>query len=115
KDAEARLAALVGERQELSNRGLRALSLQYPGFAESIHDRQLERAAIRFESIEYDRRLREGIINREVHADLRRQLNKRRDAVAHRPPLHLGLELAGMLGRVPLFASLDQAALAEVG
>jgi monovalent cation:H+ antiporter, CPA1 family len=113
-EAEARLGALIEERRELTNRALRALSLQYPGFAESIRDRQLERAAIRFESMEYDRRLHESIISREVHADLRRELNARRDAIARRPTLHLGLELAGMLARVPLFASLDQEALAAV-
>jgi len=113
-EAEARLAALIEERHDMTNRALRALSLQYPGFAESIRDRQLERAAIRYESMEYDRRLHEAIISREVHADLRRELNARRDAIARRPTLHLGLELAGMLARVPLFATLDQEALSAV-
>ena len=32
-----------------------------------------------------------------------------------RPPLDLGLELASMIGRVSLFASLDQETLREVG
>ena len=59
-------------------------------------------------SAEYARRLRESIIGREVYADLRRQLNKRRDAIADRPPLHLGLELAAMIARVPLFADARQ-------
>ena len=113
-EAEARLATLIEERHDMTNRALRALSLQYPGFAESIRDRQLERAAIRYESMEYDRRLHEAIISREVHADLRRELNARRDAIARRPTLHLGLELAGMLARVPLFATLDQEALSAV-
>ncbi len=114
-DAEVRLGEIIRDRQELVDHGLKALSLQYPGYAESIRDRQLERAAIRFESAEYTRRLREAVIGREVYADLRRALNERRSAIADRPPLHLGLELAGMIGRVPLFASLDQAALAELG
>src|SRR6185437_4125143 len=76
---------------------------------------QLKRAAIRFEAAEYARWLRESIISGEVYADLRRQLNAGRKAVGHRPPLHLGLELAAMIGRVPLFASLDAAAVREVG
>src|SRR5258708_5169543 len=114
-DAEVRLGEIIRDRQELVDHGLKALSLQYPGYAESIRDRQLERAAIRFESAEYTRRLREAVIGREVYADLRGQLNARRSAIADRPPLHLGLELAGMIGRVPLFASLDQAALVELG
>jgi CPA1 family monovalent cation:H+ antiporter len=114
-EAEQRLGVIIKDRQELVDRALKALSLQYPGYAEAIRDRELERAGIRFESIEYARRLREGIIGREVFADLRRQLNARRNAIGERPPLNLGLELAGMIGRVPLFASLDSSVLAEVG
>src|SRR5581483_599058 len=87
----------------------------YPGYAESIKDRQLERAAIRFEAAEYARRLRESIISREVYTDLRRKLNARRKNLSRRPSLDLGLELAGMIARVPLFASLDAAAVREVG
>ena len=114
-DAEEKLGATIRERQELVARALRALSLQYPGYAESIKDRQLERAAIRFEAAEYARRLRESIISREVYADLRRKLNARRKNLSRRPSLDLGLELAGMIARVPLFASLDAAAVREVG
>ncbi len=113
-EAEQRLGTIIQDRQEMVDRALKALSLQYPGYAEAIRDRELERAAIRFESIEYTRRLREGIIGREVYADLRRQLNARRDAIGDRPPLNLGLELAGMIGRVPLFAALDAWMVAEV-
>src|SRR6185369_4972843 len=91
RDTEERLAAVILDRQELVALALHALSLQYPGYAESIRDRQLERAAIRLEAAEYTRRLREAIIGREVYADLRHRLNQRRDAIADRPPLDLGL------------------------
>jgi len=114
-DAEARLAQLIGNRQIAVDGALRALSLQYPGYAESIQARQLERAAIRFESAEYNRRLREGIISREVYNDLREQLAERRGAISHRPPLDLGLELVAMIGRVSLFAALDREAIVAVG
>jgi CPA1 family monovalent cation:H+ antiporter len=114
-DTEQRLAEVIGDRQQLVARALHALSLQYPGYAESIRDRQLERAAIRLEAAEYARRLRETIIGREVYLDLRRRLNARREAIADRPPLDLGLELQGMMARVPLFAGLDKAALAALG
>ncbi|HYD06887.1 MAG TPA: cyclic nucleotide-binding domain-containing protein, partial [Reyranella sp.] len=113
-DAEERLAEVIRDRQELVAHSLHALSLQYPGYAESIRDRQLERAAIRLEAAEYSRRLREAIIGREVYSDLRRELNKRRDAVARRPSLNLGLELQAMIARVPLFAGLDRSALTEL-
>lgn len=114
-DAETRLAELIGQRQTAVEGALRALSLQYPGYAESIQARQLERAAIRFESAEYARRLREGIISREVYNDLREQLAERRGAISSRPPLDLGLELVAMIGRVSLFAALDRDAIVAVG
>jgi CPA1 family monovalent cation:H+ antiporter len=114
-DAEVELAAVIANRQAAVDSALKALSLQYPGYAESIKARQLERAAIRFESAEYARRLQEGIISREVYNDLRDKLAERRSAIGQRPPLDLGLELAKMISRVSLFASLDRKTLAEVG
>jgi CPA1 family monovalent cation:H+ antiporter len=114
-DAEVQLAAHIDNRQDAVDSALRALSLQYPGYAESIQARQLERAAIRFESTEYNRRLSEGIISREVYNDLRGKLAERRGAIGQRPPLDLGLELTKMIERVPIFASLDRAAVVEVG
>ena len=88
---------MIENRQEAVDSAFKALSLQYPGYAESIATRQLERAAIRFESAEYERRLQEGIISREVYNDLREQLAERRGAISKRPPLDLGLELASMI------------------
>ena len=114
-EAAARLAAVIADRQQLVDRALKALSLQYPGYAESVKQRELERAAIRFESLEYTRRLEESIISREVYTDLRDELSKRRSEVIKRPPLDLGLELASMIGRVSIFAALDKDAVREVG
>jgi CPA1 family monovalent cation:H+ antiporter len=114
-DAEVKLADVIKKRQQAVDSALKALSLQYPGYAESIQARQLERAAIRFEAAEYARRLSEGVISREVYDDLIGELAQRRSAVAARPPLDLGLELAKMIERVPLFESLDRAAVVEVG
>jgi CPA1 family monovalent cation:H+ antiporter len=114
-DAEDRLAVLIEDRRGVVENALRALSLQYPGYAEAVHDRQIERAAVRFESAEYARRLSEGIINREVYEDLIERLAERRSAIGRRPPLDLGLELASMIASVPIFKSLDHAAVREVG
>lgn len=114
KDSELALAAVIEKRQDAVDSALKALSLQYPGYAESIQNRQLERAAIRFESAEYSRRLGEGIISREVYNDLRGKLAERRGAIGQRPPLDLGLELATMIERVPIFVSLDRPAVVEV-
>jgi CPA1 family monovalent cation:H+ antiporter len=114
-DAGERLAELLGERCEMVDRALKALSLQYPGYAEAVHARHLERAAIRFEAAEYSRRLRESTISREVYDDLRKSLSARREALRHRPPLRLGLELAGMIERVPVFSQLNANGVSVVG
>ncbi|MBV8189030.1 MAG: cation:proton antiporter [Alphaproteobacteria bacterium] len=113
-DAEARLADLIKTRAGVVENALHALSLQYPGYAESIRDRQLERGAIRFEAAEYARRLQEGIISREVYEDLLHRLDARRGSIGQRPSLDLGLELATMIARVPLFEALDRDALVEL-
>lgn len=113
-DAEAQLAKIIGHRQVVVDSAFRALSLQYPGYTESVQVRQLERAAIRFEAAEYVRRLREGIISREVYNDLLDKLAARRGAISRRPSLDLGLELAAMIGQVSLFAALDRDAIVEV-
>src|SRR4030095_523021 len=52
-DAESRLGQIIRDRQELVAAALKALTLQYPGYAEAIRDREIERASIRFESAEY--------------------------------------------------------------
>ncbi len=106
---------MIENRQDGVYGAFKALSLQYPGYAESIETRQLDRAAIRFESDEYNRRLNEGIISREVYKDLRQRLVARRSSVNKRPPLDLGLELATMIERVPIFVSLDRPAIIELG
>jgi CPA1 family monovalent cation:H+ antiporter len=114
-DAAERLAEVFATRVAAVENAFRALSLQYAGYVEAIEARQLERAAIRLEASEYERRLREGSISREVYDDLLEELDERRGVAVGRPALHLGLELAEMIGRVPLFAGLDEAAIAELG
>jgi CPA1 family monovalent cation:H+ antiporter len=114
-DAGERLETMLAERCGLVDRALKALSLQYSGYTEAVQARHRERAAIRFEAAEYSRRLRESTINREVYDDLRKGLAVRREALRQRPPLRLGLELAAMIGRVPLFGGLDARGIVKVG
>ena len=112
----SRLAAVIDNRQDAAESALKALSLQYPGYAEAIQARQLERAAIRFESAEYSRAPARGHHQpRGLRRPASSSLPSARGAIVQRPPLDLGLELAGMIARVPIFASLDRAAVVEVG
>lgn len=110
-----RLAAQIAARQELVQRALDALSLQYAGYADSMRRKYLTRAALRFEGAEYDRQLAESMISREVYNDLQRDLGRRRGEAERRPPLDLGMELRAMIASVPLFAGLDAAGIAQLG
>ena len=109
-DAEQRLGEVIGDRQELvATRCKRsACSIRATPNRSATASSSAPRSG--FEAAEYARRLRESIIGREVYADLRRAAQRAaRVPIADRPPLDLGLELAGMIARVPLFAGLDQA------
>jgi CPA1 family monovalent cation:H+ antiporter len=110
-----RLKALLAERLDGIEGALKALSLQYGDYAETIRTQHLQRAAIRLEAAEYDRQLGNSAISLEVHRDLQRALDGRRAEASRRPPLRLGLKLAAMIGRVPLFAGLDAAGVSAVG
>jgi CPA1 family monovalent cation:H+ antiporter len=67
----------------------------------------LARAAARFEEESYRRLRAESIINQELYDDLQRQLRRRRRTVEARTVLDLGLKSGDLVGRVPMFATLD--------
>lgn len=110
-----KLQALLAERLEGIEGALRALSLQYGDYADAVRGQHLQRAAIRLEAAEYDRQLGNSAISREVYRDLQHALVQRRADASRREPLRLGLKLAAMIGRVPLFAGLDPPEVAAVG
>ena len=110
----ATLDAILAERREAVQQALEALELQYPRYAEALGAQYLGRAALRIEEADYRAKQREALISREVFNDLLRDLGARREAVERRPPLDLGLKLAEMVRRVPMFATLDGSRLATV-
>ena len=85
------------------------------GYQIVIIPSDLQRAAIRLEAAEYDRQLGNSAISPEVYKDLQHALELRRAECNRRPPLRLGLKLAAMIGRVPLFAGLNATEVAAVG
>ena len=110
----AALDALLAARLESVSQALAALELQYPRYAEALGAQYLGRAALRIEDEDYRAKAQEALISREVFNDLQRDLQARREAVERRPPLDLGLKLAEMVRRVPIFATLDAARLEAV-
>jgi CPA1 family monovalent cation:H+ antiporter len=115
EDVASTLIARVERRAEAVERALRALSLQYGGYAEAVRAQHIERIAIRLEGLEYERHWANMTIGREVYDDLRRELEERRAGAMRRTPLRISRELAQMISRVPIFAGLNDAAVREVG
>jgi monovalent cation:H+ antiporter, CPA1 family len=115
EDAASTVIARAHRRVEAVERALRALSLQYGGYAEAVRAQHMERIAIRLEGLEYDRHWTNMTIGREVYDDLQRELEERRAGAMRRTPLRISRELAQMISRVPIFARLNDAAVREVG
>ncbi len=105
---KAVLSALDDRQRELDT-ALAAVRTRYPSYSEALAARYLARIALRLEAVSYDRQLEEQLISREVHADLMRNREQRSQKVHRRPALDLGLELAQMIERVPLFHELPPA------
>lgn len=105
---EALIAALDDRQNELDT-ALAAARTRYPSYSEALAARYLARIALRLEAVSYNRQLEEQLISREVHADLMRNRDQRSAGISERPALDLGLELAEMIDRVPLFHELPAA------
>ncbi len=115
EDVAATLVARAERRVQAVERALRALSLQYGGYADAVRAQHIERIAIRLEGLEYERHWANMTIGREVYDDLQRELEERRAGAMRRTPLRISQELAAMISRVPIFARLSDAAVREVG
>ncbi len=106
--ARASLTEAIDERLTDLDAALAAARTRYPSYSEALAARYLARVALRLEAATYNRQLEEQLISREVHADLMRGQDLRRASLSRRPPLDLGMELAQMIDRVPLFHELPR-------
>lgn len=114
KDAGLEIGELLLRRLSVTEDALAAVDLQFPRFAADLRRQYLTRAALRLEEAAYRRQLEESLISREVFAALQQDLSARRHAAERRPELDLGLRLAEMIGRVPLFSDLPAARRLEL-
>ena len=101
------MAQQIELRLDEVDRSIAALKLQYPSYVRRLGTQYLARAAARFEEESYRRLRAESIINQELYDDLQRQLRRRRRTVEARTVLDLGLKSGDLVGRVPMFATLD--------
>ena len=105
-------SAVLAQQVELRlteiDRAIAALQLQYPNYVRQLGTQYLARTAARFEEESYHRLRAELIISQDVYEDLQRELRRRRRTVEARTVLDLGLQSDDLVGRVPMFASLDE-------
>ena len=105
--------ALEGRLQAISG-AIDALDLQYPDFTKAMRVRYLERLSIGLEEAEYRGQLDQSLISNEVFESLEEDRYGRRQVASERPPLDLGLKLAEMLAKVPIFASFKEDQIARL-
>jgi len=111
----AAMAQQIELRLNEIDRAISALKLQYPSYVHRLGTQYLARAAAHFEEESYRRLRAESIINQDVYEDLQRELRRRRRIVEARTALDLGLKSDDLVGRVPMFAVLDENTRRAVG
>jgi monovalent cation:H+ antiporter, CPA1 family len=90
-------------------RSISAIQLQYPHYVRQLRTQYLARTTARLEEERYRRLRAESIISQDVYEDLQRARRRRRRAVETRIVIDLGLQSDELVGRVPMFAALDDA------
>lgn len=101
-------------RSAAINSAIETLDLQYPDFTKAMRTRYLERLSIGLEEAEYRLQVEQSLISDEVFESLEEDRTERRKVASSRPPLDLGLGLTEMLGKVPIFSSLQEAQIAQL-
>ena len=114
QEVGAQLAELLSARAAQISASLSSFELQYPGYAKALKFQHLARTALRLEEAAHRTHLEDGLISGEVYNSLKRSLIEYRSQVDQRPELDLGLQLAGMMRRVPLFADLSETRLIKL-
>ena len=104
--------AILKVRLKGATAALDALRRQYPQYAAALEARFLRQSAMRREMGRYDALFQEGLIAAEVYEDLKGSVaDKTRET---RPRFDLGLDTRELIGRLDLFAALNDQQLARV-
>jgi len=113
-DIAAELRALIVARMEAMHGAIEALELQYSDYAEVLRVRFLARMSLGLEEAEYRHQRDQTLISEEVYEDLESDLKRRGATLEQRPKLDLGLKLAEILKKAPLFAELKVEQVAQL-
>ena len=102
---------LLSRRVEAVETALGGLRLQYPGYAEELERRFIQRIALRLEEREYTMMREDGLVGAEVYLSLMQSLEVRRERADARPLLDIALQKTALVRQMPLFSDLDEKAV----
>ena len=105
--------AILKVRLKRTTDALDALRRQYPQYAAALETRFLRQSAMRREMGRYDALFQEGLIAAEVYEDLKGSVEGTQ-ARETRPRFDLGLDTRELIGRLDLFADLNDQQLERV-
>jgi monovalent cation:H+ antiporter, CPA1 family len=105
--------AILQVRLKRTTAALDALRRQYPQYAAALEARFLRQSALRREMGRYDALFQEGLIAPEIYEDLKGSVEDTQSRET-RPRFDLGLDTRELIGRLDLFADLNDQQLERV-
>ena len=105
--------AILKARLQQTTAALDALRRQYPQYAAALEARFLRQSALRREMGRYDALFQEGLIAPEIYEDLKGSVEDTQSRET-RPRFDLGLDTRELIGRLDLFADLNDQQLERV-
>ena len=105
--------AILKGRLKRTTAALDALRRQYPQYAAALEARFLRQSALRREMGRYDALFQEGLIAPEIYEDLKGSVEDTQSRET-RPRFDLGLDTRELIGRLELFADLNDQQLERV-
>ncbi|MGI4978222.1 MAG: cation:proton antiporter [Janthinobacterium lividum] len=108
------VAEILERRRETMEDAAETLRVQYPGYAEALELRVLQLIGMRMETDAYDTMRRESLIGDELHEELLRALEERRDHLSRPLKFSLQIGLDTRLREIPLLSGLQEAVLHDV-
>ncbi len=108
------VADILERRRDLMEDAAETLRVQYPGYAEALELRVLQLIGMRMEIDAYDTMRRDSLIGDELHEELLRALEERRDHLSRPLKFSLQIGLDTRLREIPLLSGLQEAVLHDV-
>ncbi|WP_367160068.1 cation:proton antiporter [Kozakia baliensis] len=108
------VSEVLGRQRRLLNDALEMMRLHYQGYSEALESRILHQIALRLEGEEYDELLSDNLISEELHRELYRDVEKRRQRLD--TPLRFDLKsgIEQRLREFPAFRGVPDAVLHDL-